>query len=284
MREGRKLQVKFLKLKEQLNNLGSAVVAYSGGVDSSLLTRVAFDCLGKNSVAVTAKSITYSPQELKEAKDFTKSIGIKHLVINTDEFKNHKFVNNQKDRCFYCKQELFSRLKNIAAGLGIKYILDGTNKDDVKDIRPGKKAAKQFNVISPLEDAGLGKKEIRALCQEFGINYQKPQGACLASRIPFGEKITRQNILKVRKAEELLRNYFDDNILFRARHHNSILRIEIGNKDWTKLKKSDINSLVSKLKKVGYKYITLDLEGYVPAGLRQIKQQIFRPKRRRKFA
>lgn len=262
------LQRKYLKLKSRIKSLGSAVIAFSGGVDSSLLVKTAFDCLGENAVAVTAKSITYSHRELKEAKAFAKSIGIKHLVINTGEFKNNKFVNNQKDRCFFCKQELFLRLKNISGRLGLKYILDGTNKDDAKDVRPGQRANAQFNVISPLRDAGLNKKEIRGLCKKFGINYQKPQGACLASRIPFGEKITKQNLLKVGKAEDILRQYFGGNILLRARDHGDILRIEIGNKDWTKLKKSDINSLIRKLKKIGYKYITLDLEGYIPAGLR----------------
>jgi uncharacterized protein len=261
------LQKKYCKLKRQLNNLGSAVIAFSGGVDSSLLAKVAFDCLGKNAVAVTAKSITYSCLELKEANAFVKSIGIKHLIIDTGEFKNKRFINNQKDRCFFCKQELFSRLKSISVRLGLKYILDGTNKDDAKDIRPGQKANKQFNVISPLRDAGLTKEEIRSLCKKLGIDYQKPQGACLASRIPFGEKITKQNLMKVARSEELLRDYFGSNVLFRAREHKEILRIEIAKKDWTKLKKSDINSLIHKLKKIGYKYITLDLEGYIPAGL-----------------
>ncbi|MFA5271930.1 MAG: TIGR00268 family protein, partial [Candidatus Omnitrophota bacterium] len=112
------------------------------------------------------------------------SIGIKHLVIGTNEFKNKRFINNQKDRCFFCKQELFSRLKSISAKLGLKYILDGTNKDDSRDIRPGQKAGKKFNVVSPLRDVGLTKEETRSLCKKLGINYLKPQGACLASRIP----------------------------------------------------------------------------------------------------
>ncbi|MFA6280981.1 MAG: TIGR00268 family protein, partial [Candidatus Omnitrophota bacterium] len=170
--------------------------------------------------------------------------------------------------CFFCKQELFLKLKNISGKLGLKCILDGTNKDDTKDVRPGQRANAQFNVISPLRDAGLNKKEIRALCKKLGIDYLKPQGACLASRIPFGEKITKKNIIRVRKAEELLKSFFGDGVLLRARDHKAILRIEIGNKDWTKLKKSDINSLIRKLKNIGYKYITLDLEGYIPAGLR----------------
>ena len=262
------LQKKYLKLKRRLTNLGSGIIAFSGGLDSSLLVKVAFDCLGKNVVVVTAKSPTYSPADLKEAKAFTKSIGVRHLVINTDEFKDEKFIRNPKNRCFFCKQELFSRLKKISKQLGLKYIFDGTNSDDARDIRPGQKANRKFNVVSPLRDVGLTKEEIRSLCKKLDINYQKPQGACLASRIPFGEKITRQNLMKVRKAEELLKNYFGNKVLLRARDHKAILRIEIGNKDWTKLKKSDINSLIHKLKKIGYKYITLDLEGYIPAGLR----------------
>ncbi|MDP2923476.1 MAG: ATP-dependent sacrificial sulfur transferase LarE [Candidatus Omnitrophota bacterium] len=263
------LEKKYLRLKKLLTKLGSAVIAFSGGLDSGLLTKVAFDCLGKNIIAVTAFSPTYPSSELKFAKKIAKEIGARHIVIHTQEFKDRNFLNNTKHRCYWCKRELFSRLKEISRKFRIKYILDGTNYDDRKDVRPGLAANKEFSVISPLYKCRFTKQDVKKLTAFLAPSLcNKPSGTCLSSRIPFGEKITQKRLKKIEAAERILKNFLGENILLRARDHNDILRIEVENKGWTRLKKSDINKLIIRLKKCGYKYITLDLEGYVPAGLR----------------
>jgi len=261
------LQKKYLKLKRRINNLGSAVIAFSGGLDSTILAKICFDCLGRNAIAVTAKSATYTSSELKEATKAAKLIGIKHIVIETDEFKNEKFINNPLNRCYWCKRELFIKLKKFARAYKIKNILDGTNLDDCSDVRPGFAANKEFNVISLFLECGLAKKDIRQLAERLNISV-KTSNACLASRIPFYEKITPLKLAKIEKAENILRKYFGNKNILRARDHGGILRIEMENKEWTKLGNSGINNLVKKLKKIDYKYITVDLEGYIPAGLR----------------
>lgn len=263
------LQKKYLKLKERLNNLNSAVIAFSGGLDSTVLAKICFDCLRENAIAVTAKSATYSLADLKEAKKTAKLIGIKHIVTETDEFKNKKFISNLPNRCYWCKRELFVKLRALAGKYKIKNILDGTNCDDSFDVRPGFAANKQFKVISPFLEYGLTKKDIKELAKKLDIPLEKPANACLASRIPFRDKITLTKLRRIEEAENILRKYFANTRILRARDHGSILRIEIENKEWTRLGNSDINNLIKKLKKTGYKYITLDLEGYIPAGLRE---------------
>ncbi|MFA5007988.1 MAG: ATP-dependent sacrificial sulfur transferase LarE [Candidatus Omnitrophota bacterium] len=261
------LQKKYLKLKRRLNSLGSAVIAFSGGTDSSILAKVAFDCLGKKSIAVTAKSATYALKDLKEATKTAKLIGIRHVIIKTSESKNKKFINNPLNRCYWCKRELFIKLRALADKYKIRNILDGTNCDDCLDIRPGFAANKEFSIISPFLECGLTKNDIKELAKKLQIRI-KPPNACLASRISFNDKITSLKLKKIEKAENILNKYFTNTDILRARDHENILRIEIENKEWTKLRNSGINNLVKKLKKIGYKYITLDLEGYIPAGLR----------------
>jgi len=262
------LNKKYTTLKKKIINLKSAVIAFSGGTDSSVLAKIVFDCLGKNSIAVTAKSPTYTLVDLKEAIKTAKLIGIRHIIIETDEFKNKKFVNNPANRCYWCKRELFSRLRVLANKYRIKNILDGTNCNDCRDIRPGLAANKEFNIISPFLECGLTKADIARLAKKLNICRKAPN-ACLASRVPFYEKITPEKLAKIEKAENILRDYLGNRNILRARDHNGILRIETENKQWTKLGNSGINNLVKKLKKIGYKYITLDLEGYIPAGIRQ---------------
>jgi uncharacterized protein len=261
------LQKKYLKLKRQISNLDSAVIAFSGGTDSSVLAKIVFDCLGENAVAVTAKSATYSSVELKAAKKIAKLIGIKHIVIRTNEFKDKKFTSNPPNRCYWCKHELFAKLRLFADKCKIKNILDGANRSDCFDVRPGFIANKQFKIISPFLECSLTKKDIKNLAKKFNLPVKTPN-ACLASRIPFNCKITVEKLKKVEKAENILKEYFGNGKILRARDHENILRIEIENKAWTKLKRSSANALVKKLKRIGYKYITLDLEGYIPAGLR----------------
>lgn len=263
------LKKKYQRLKRKLNNLGSVVIAFSGGLDSAVLAKVAFDCLGGNALVVTAKSPTYKDVELKEAKRTAKIIGIKHIVINTREFKNKKFISNPKNRCYWCKRELFRRLEAIRRKYRIKYILDGTNYDDRLDNRPGFTANKEFKVVSPLYECKFGKQDLKGLAKELNFSSLiKPQSACLASRIPLGEPITMERLKRIEFAEIILRDFFGKAPLLRARDHKDILRIETENKAWTELTKIDINRLIKRLKDLGYKYITLDLEGYIPAGLR----------------
>jgi uncharacterized protein len=260
---------KYRKLRNRLQDLGSAVIAFSGGLDSGLLAKVAFECLGKKAVAITACSKTYPVDELKSAKKIARAIGIPHKIIHTLEFKNKRFINNNQDRCYWCKRELFSELKEIARKLKIRYILDGTNYDDRRDSRPDLEANKEFKVISPLRECGFTKKDVRDLAGYLALDFcTKPQSACLSSRIPFGEKITSARLKKIEQAEKILKEFLSNRYIMRARDHRDILRIEIEKKGWTGLRKIDINRLTQKLKGCGYKYITLDLEGYVPAGLR----------------
>lgn len=265
----KKIINKYNKLKSYLRDLESVLVAFSGGLDSSLLSKIAYDVLGSKVIAVTAISNTYPKREYIGAKKITRHIGIKHITIKTNEFKNKKFIANNPNRCYFCKKELFSQLKLIAEKYKIKHIIDGSNLSDKADIRPGEKANQEFNVISPLYVSGFTKDDIRDLAKYLNLNFwDKPAEACLASRICFNDKITPRKLKMVEKAEDILKASFGRDFLVRARHHDDVLRIEIEKENWTKLQKSDITKVINKLKKVGYRYITLDLEGYIPAGKR----------------
>jgi len=263
------LEKKYQKLKKVLLDIGSGVIAFSGGKDSGLLAKIAYEVLGKNIIAVTAHSPTYPSWENKDSSKFAKEIGIPHLIIYTEEFKNTKFMRNHADRCYWCKRELFLKIRKIADKKGYKHILDGTNLDDKDDIRPGLKANKEFGVRSPLYECGFRSQDVIDLAKFLRLSFwNKPSGTCLSSRIPFGERLSQERIERVARAEKVLRGTFGPTVLVRARDHENILRIETANGQWTKLKKSDITKIVKKLKDIGYKYITFDLEGYVPAGKR----------------
>jgi len=256
------------KLEKFIKKYNSAIVAYSGGVDSSFLLYVCKKVLKDNVLAVTATSPTYTKEELAFAKKFTKKYNIKHLVIKTSEFRDKNFLRNLPNRCFFCKKELFSKIEKIREKLNYGVILDGTNYDDLKDFRPGEKAEKMFNVVSPLKEVKLTKQEIRELSKKFKLpSWNKPQLACLSSRIVFGEKITIQKLKKIYLAEKIIKNFW--NKFFRLRLHRDFLRIEINKEDFKEFfNKVNIQKLVSQLKKLRFKYITFDLEGYIPAGVR----------------
>ena len=241
----------------------SVLIAYSGGVDSTFLLRVAKDVLDDNKVvAVTATSLTYPVYEIRNAKTSAKRLKTKHLVIKTDELSNKKFAENSVDRCYWCKRELFSKLIALAKQYKLNYVLDGSNYDDTKDFRPGMKAARELGVRSPLEETGLTKNEIRSLSERLGLLvWNKPSLACLASRFPYGMRITKENLAKVDKAETCLRRF--DITQVRVRHHDQIARIEVCKNEISKLLKENVrNKIVTKFKKLGYTYITVDLEGY----------------------
>jgi uncharacterized protein len=264
----KKLDEKFGLLKNIILDMESVLVAYSGGVDSTLLLKIAHDTLKNNAVAVTANSPLYPNSELIEAKKITKSFGIKHIIITSDELKIPNFAKNPKNRCYLCKKALFSELKNIAKKYDIKHILDGSNATDTSDFRPGIEAAKEFGVRSPLKEVGLTKEEIRRLSKNLGLpTYNKPAKACLASRFPYGDKITYQALKMVEKAEEFIQSLGIHQV--RVRHHQNICRIEVTKEDMH-ICFSNKDKIVKKLKTLGYNYITLDLEGYRTGSMNEV--------------
>lgn len=256
------LKNKFEKLKKNIKDMGPFILAYSGGADSTFLLKAGYDVLGKKIIAVTARSETYPDAELQEAVTLAKTIGSRHEVIKTEELDIHDFVSNPPNRCYYCKKELFAKLAGIAKKENIKWICDGTNIDDLKDIRPGRQAAKEFGIRSPLLDAGLTKEDIRCLSRELGLpTWDKPQLACLSSRIPYGEKITKENLSKIEEAEKFISLLGFKS--FRVRAHGNLARIEVEGADIGRFNQKDIrNKINDKLRSLGFVYITLDLEGY----------------------
>jgi len=250
---------KLQKLKKILHYYPGVVVAFSGGVDSTLLLKVARDVLNEKVVAVTAVSQLYPESEINQAKKIARLLKIKHLIIHSDELKNSDFVRNPENRCYYCKIELFKNLKAIAKEYDY-VVLEGSNYSDLKDFRPGMAAAKKMNIRSPLVEAKLTKAEIRSLAKRLRLpNWNKPSMACLASRIPYGVKINRKILKRIEEAEEILRNLIFSQ--FRVRDYFPLARIEILQDEFKKIFRYR-NQIIRLFKKIGYKYITLDIEGY----------------------
>lgn len=260
------LQIKYQKLKERLRELFSGVIAFSGGVDSGLLTKVAFDVLGNKILAVTGLSSTYPSWEYKEVKDIVARFSFPHRFIKTQELANKKFLRNKPDRCYWCKRELFSKLEEIRKKLGFNYLLDGAIfADSIDDVRPGLRANRELKVVSPLAEIGFDKQEIKKIAKQLSLPFSdKPSGTCLSSRIPWNESITKARLKRIEKAEELLRDFFGQDKLIRGRDHNNLLRIEV--EEFSLLPKRELSNIIKKIKFLGYKYVTLDLEGYIPAG------------------
>jgi len=261
---------KLSKLKEIVSKLESVVVAFSGGVDSTLVAKVCYDTLRDNSMAVTARSETYPDFEFKESQKLAREIGIKHLVVDTSELAIEGFANNPPERCYFCKTELFGKLKEIAKEHGFLNVADGANLDDTQEFRPGLKASKELNVRSPLKEAGLKKEDIRKVSKLLNLpNWNKPAYACLSSRFPYGQSITEEKISMVSEAETYLRGL--GLIQFRVRHHETIARIEILPEDIHILTNSPAREeLTAKFKKIGFTYVTLDLEGYRSGSMNEI--------------
>jgi len=260
---------KYSKLLSIIRQYPSAVIAYSGGLDSAFLAWTAAGILGRKVLAVTAAGPTLPAAELADSRKTAQQIGVQHLVIKTGQMRDPLFLKNGKDRCYHCKAYLFRALKKIAVLRGYACVFDGANASDSCDARPGAVAAKKYGVISPMAAAGLTKPQIRRLAQRAGLRlWDKPAAACLASRVPFKEKITRARLARIEAAETLLKKILGPKALLRARDHGKILRIEAARRDLNRFTGPAVARKITGLKRLGYKYITLDLEGYIPAGLR----------------
>jgi len=252
----------------------SVLLAFSGGVDSSFLLAAAKQALGGNVLAVTAVSETYSEGELKEAKKTAKTLKAKHLVIKTCELQDKRFSSNPPERCYFCKSELFTQLNDIARKKGIKYVIDASNKDDLKDFRPGSKAKKELGVRSPLQEAGLTKDDIRKASRKIGLStWNNPSAACLASRIPYGDEITKEKLKKIERAEEIIKKLLGAHgrVPVRVRSHGDIARIELDKGEIKRILGNDIMKKISaKFKSLGFKYVTLDLEGFRSGSMNEV--------------
>jgi uncharacterized protein len=251
---------KIEKLKSILRKIGTVVVAYSAGADSTFLLKVAKDTLGQRVLAVTADSPSYPRQELAAAKGLTRLLGVRHKIIKTAEFKHRRFVANPQNRCYFCKQELFSRLKALAKRHKFNFVVDASNLSDKKDFRPGALAKSALGIRSPLEEAGFSKEDIRRASRKLGLpTWDKPAQACLASRVPYGLKITPAILRRVEKAEIYLRGLGLRQV--RLRHYHGLCRIETAPEEMPRLFRRRA-AVARRLRQLGYEYITLDLEGY----------------------
>lgn len=240
----------------------SAVLAYSGGVDSSLLLRAAAEVIAPRLIAVTAVSETYPISELPGAREFAGALGVKHMVLHTGELSSEDFVRNAPDRCYHCKKELFGKLSRIAVAEGISSVIEGSNRDDLKDYRPGRTAAREFGIRSPLVEAGFSKAEVRECARMLDLPvWDKPSLACLSSRIPYGTRITSGTLRTIEAAEDCIRTFGFRQA--RVRHYGETARIEISRADFGRMLNDDIAAkITAALKGIGYTYVCLDLEGY----------------------
>ncbi|MFN7162323.1 MAG: ATP-dependent sacrificial sulfur transferase LarE, partial [Fimbriimonadales bacterium] len=254
------LQHKYERLQAILREMGAVVIGLSGGVDSTLLTKVAYDVLGERCLAVIGQSEAFPQGEIEEALALARQIGVRVRIVPTHELNNPLFQVNRPDRCYHCKMELFSVLRQVADEEGIPYIADGSHADDMGDYRPGMRAAQERGVRSPLLEAEFTKSDIRALAKHLGLPvWDKPAFACLSSRFPYGTVISRELLQKVDRAERFLRELGFRQV--RVRHHDTILRIEVEPTDFERVVQH-APAIVAHMKSLGYLYVALDLEGY----------------------
>jgi uncharacterized protein len=255
-------ETKLEQLKNYIKGLGSVAIAFSSGVDSTFLLKVAHDVLGNNAIAVTARSCSFPKRELEEAVNFCKKEGIKHFICDSEELEIEGFSNNPPNRCYLCKRELFEKIIKIAKENNIAYVAEGSNMDDNGDYRPGLVAVAELEVKSPLRAVGLSKSEIRALSKKLGLpTWGKQSFACLSSRFVYGETITEEKLNMVDKAEQLLLDMGFHQI--RVRIHDKLARIEVLPDEFEKLIEKDTREeIVSKFKSYGFTYVSMDLAGY----------------------
>ncbi len=251
---------KLLALQDLIRGFESVAVAYSGGTDSTFVLRVAHDVLGERAVAVTALSPSFPSEDVESTKKFARDIGVRHILIESHEIDDPRYSENSPQRCYFCKSEVYDQLTVLAHQLGLKYILDGMNEDDRADRRPGRQAAQERGVRSPLAQVHLTKAEIRILSRQMGLpTWDKPAMACLSSRVPFGTTITREALQQIDAAETFLRRLGIRQV--RVRHHQATARLEVDAPDMA-LVMEHREEIVERLKQIGYTFVTLDLEGY----------------------
>jgi len=258
------------RLRKIFRELESVIVAYSGGVDSSYVAYVANAELGPRAVCITGQSASLPAYQRVEIDDVVQRFGFNHEVIHTEELENDSYRSNNPDRCFFCKDELYTKLESVAQARGIQHIVDGSTTDDLDDFRPGRRAATQHAVRSPLIEVELSKSEVRELSRKATLpTWDKPASPCLSSRIAYGTTVTIERLSKVDRGEEILREFgFRE---FRVRHHDQLVRLEIAPAEMDRvLRKELIDELAKRFRELGFKYITLDLQGFRSGSMNEV--------------
>jgi pyridinium-3,5-biscarboxylic acid mononucleotide sulfurtransferase len=266
-----KLEEKYGHLIEMLGKMKSVIVAYSGGIDSTLLLKIAHDVLGEQVIAITSVSASMPMSELNEARNIAEFIGAKHLLVDGHELEDQRYLQNPQNRCYFCKLDVYAHMVEYSIQHGYQYVLDGTNADDLNDHRPGRQAALERGISSPLMEVGLTKTDIRILARQFGLpNWNKPSAACLSSRIPYGTPIEISILKQIEQAEDLLHQMGIYQV--RVRFHNQIARIEMETDDFSMALDKRFE-ITTGLKALGFSYITLDLNGFRSGSMNEVLEK-----------